>query len=432
MAIIAQESLFGWQDEINNLNDLTRLKLVMEYVPDETLMLKLEKKRGRGRDDFPVRAMWNLLLAGYVFGHISDASLLRELRRNGQLKHLCGFGFGKTPQAHNLSRFRSQLLKHLDEVEAVFSCLSDQLYVMLKDFGAVLSIDSKWVESAANSPSKRKKADGRSETEGRKGVKTYKGIREDKTPWEKKVSCYGYKIHLLVDGIYELPIAYRITDAAASDIVEGKEMLKDIEKRRPQVIEAGKYLMGDKAYDDTALIEDLKDKEIKAVISKRTMWKEEKERTVPGYEDAYYDEAGNVYCYSKDKGHRRMMAPNGYEARRDSVRFKCPAKAYGRKCAEQEKCRCKNIRIALSTEPRIFTQVQRESHKWKRYYKKRTAVERVNSRLDVSFGFEERQIRGKKRMELSVSLALVVMLSLASGHIKNKQEKLMRSLVRVA
>ena len=32
----------------------------------EALMLKLEKKRGNGRDDYPVRMMWNLIIAMLV------------------------------------------------------------------------------------------------------------------------------------------------------------------------------------------------------------------------------------------------------------------------------------------------------------------------------------------------------------------------------
>ena len=432
MASIPQKSMFGWKDDIENLGDLARLKLIMDYLPDEALMRKLEKERGNGRNDFPIRAMWNLLLAMMIFGHTSDASLIRELSRNGQLKHLCGFGFGKIPNAYNLSRFRSILLKHLDEIEAMFVALCDQLYVLLEGFGEELAIDSKWVESAANRLSQRRKPDGRSETEARKGVKTYSGQREDGSTWEKVATCFGFKIHLLVDAVYELPIAYKVTDAAASDISEGKELLDELRENRPEVMRIARYLIGDKGYDDTELIETLKKEEIKAVIAKRTMWRAQTEKEVPGYEDAYYDEAGNVYCYTKDKGVRRRMSPNGYEADRDAVRFKCPAKAYGLECAEQESCECKNIRIKLGTDPRIFTQVQRESKSWQRYYNKRTAVERVNSRFDVIFGFEERIVRGKARMTLNVGLVLIIMLGMAVGRVETKQEGLIRSLVRVA
>jgi hypothetical protein len=50
-------------------------------------------------------------------------------------------------------------------------------------------------------------------------------------------------------------------------------------------------------------------------------------------------------------------------------------------------------------------------------YKKRTAAERVNSRLNVSVGFEEHFIRGLARMKLRCSLALCVILAMALGRI---------------
>ena len=62
----------------------------------------------------------------------------------------------------------------------------------------------------------------------------------------------------------------------------------------------------------------------------------------------------------------------------------------------------------------------------------RTAVERVNSRLDVSFGFENHTIRGLKKMQTRCALALTVMLALAYGRLMEKQVQLMRSLVRSA
>lgn len=47
-------------------------------MPDENLMKKLEQSRGKGIDDYPVRFMWNVLLAGIVLQHDSDAKVLRE------------------------------------------------------------------------------------------------------------------------------------------------------------------------------------------------------------------------------------------------------------------------------------------------------------------------------------------------------------------
>ena len=114
MAIVAQKPLFGW-GEIEELGDLERLRLVLEYLPDEPLMRVLEKQRGRGRDDYPVRAVWNSILAGVVFQHSGIESLRRELLRNGQLRQLCGFdplkGRDAVPLASVYSRFLKQLMQ---------------------------------------------------------------------------------------------------------------------------------------------------------------------------------------------------------------------------------------------------------------------------------------------------------------------------------
>jgi hypothetical protein len=90
MAAIAQTNLFSW-DAIEARSDLDRLRLVVDHLPDERLVQYLEVMRAHGRDDYPVRAMWNALLAGIVFQHESLESLLRELARNPSLMDACGF-----------------------------------------------------------------------------------------------------------------------------------------------------------------------------------------------------------------------------------------------------------------------------------------------------------------------------------------------------
>ena len=81
---------FSWRD-VDQLPDLRRLELALEHLPDGPVVAALRARRGRGRDDYPVEAMWRALVAGVVFQHASVESLLRELRRNPALLDLCGF-----------------------------------------------------------------------------------------------------------------------------------------------------------------------------------------------------------------------------------------------------------------------------------------------------------------------------------------------------
>ncbi|MHB1407840.1 MAG: transposase [Desulfitobacteriaceae bacterium] len=88
------------------------------------------------------------------------------------------------------------------------------------------------------------------------------------------------------------------------------------------------------------------------------------------------------------------------------------------------------IRISLTEDRRIFTPIDRASYKWEKEYNKRTSVERVHSRIDVSFGFELHTIRGMAKVKVRCGLALCVMLAMALGRVKEKQADKMRSLVR--
>ena len=90
------------------------------------------------------------------------------------------------------------------------------------------------------------------------------------------------------------------------------------------------------------------------------------------------------------------------------------------------------VRIPLSTDRRVFTPLARSSYAWKREYKKRTAVERVNSRVDRVLGFEQHFIRGKQKMKMRLSLGFCVLLAMALGRIKAGQRGKMRSLLQPA
>jgi len=434
MSMIPQATFF-WETDIEQLGDLARLKHVLENLPDEEFVRRLEKERNCGRNEYPIRAMWNAVIAMIVFGHRTYADFIRELRRNAQLAWMCGFeGFGKIPGPDNMSRFVSKLKDHNVDIKGILIKQSERLYELLPDFGKHLAIDSKWVHSLASRRSGRKAPDGRSETDAEWGKKEYFGVHEDGSEWNKTEKCFGFKMHSLVDTKYELPIAFINSGANGSDIVWGKKLLEDIEKKRPYVLEKCEFFMADRGYDDTDFIQWLKGNGIKAIIDKRDMWKTETEKPLPGYEDIfYYNERGDVFCYAKESGERHKMRPAGYDEERDAVRKICPVSMYGASCKEKDTCTyCKNVRVPLKTDPRIFTQVDRQSYKWKRLYAERTAVERVNSRLDVSFGFETRRVRGMEKMNLLTALAFMIMNTLAVGSIIDKKPERMRSLVWAA
>jgi hypothetical protein len=437
MAIIPQHSLFSWK-EIENLADLQRLSLLLTHLPDEPLMRQLESQRGRGRNDYPIRAIWNSVLAGMVYQHPSIESLRRELMRNAQLRQLCGFdlckGLAAIPSANAYTNFLTLLMCHMDFVDALFYDLVDQLQGVLPSFGKTLAIDSKAIRSRSRKASSQAIPDGRGETDADKGVKTYQGKRKDGTLWESVTSWFGFKLHLIVDADYEMPIDYCVTKASASDIVVGRKMVNHLAENRPDLLENADYWLGDKGYDDTLLIRTLwDDYSIKPVIDIRDQWKIDGARLVHGQSNVSHDYKGTVFCHCPVQWDKRPMAYGGFEKDRGTLKYRCPAKHYGLECKGRDRCCISDsIRIDMTSNPRIFTPLARSSYKWKTIYKKRSSVERVNSRLDESFGFEKHFVRGRKKMKLRCGLALIVMLGMAYGRIKEKQPDKLRSLVQPA
>lgn len=437
MAIIPQKQLFSWK-EIENLADLKRFSLLVKYLPDENLMQNLESLRSKGRDDYPIRAIWNSILAGIVYQHLSVESLRRELMRNAQLRQQCGFdllkGMEAVPTANAYTNFLKLLIKHTDSVNAVFYDLVEKLNEVLPGFGKTLAIDSKAISSRSRKENKRKTIDSRGEADADKGVKTYKGKRKDGTIWKTVKSWFGFKLHLIVDADYDMPVEFKVTKASASDITEGREMVKDLASNRPWVLENAEFFLGDKGYDDTELITTLWDEyHVKPVIDIRNLWKLDGARLVHGQNNVSHDYKGTVHCHCPVEWKKRQMAFGGFEEDRNSLKYRCPGKHYGFECKGKDRCCISdNIRINIESNPRIFTPLARSSYRWKDIYKKRSSVERVNGRLDESFGFEKHYIRGIKKMELRCGLALIVMLGMAYGRVKEKQPEKLRSLIQPA
>lgn len=444
MASIAQINFFCWKN-IEARSDLDRLKMVLDVLPDEHLMRTLEKQRRHGRNDYPIRPVWNSIIAGIVYQHISIESLRRELLRNGELRDICGFdpclSGDAVPSSWVYTRFLSSLLLVSDQIENMFEQLVEQIHHQLPDFGHLLAGDSKAVSSAGK-PSK-KKDDGRRETTADWGKKTYAGKRADGTLWQKIVTWFGFKIHLVVDARYELPVAYEVTKASCSDSTRLLPLLEHLEKNHPSLVAGSEHLTLDRGYDAAENNQKiLDDYGIKPLIDNRLLWKDgetTKYFEQRGLDRIVYDEKGAVYCVhpSMTDARKEECSPlvfDGFEPARQTLKYRCPAAVHGYDCPCRASCGCsaygRVVRIPLDYDRRIFVPIPRNTLKWERLYATRTAVERVNSRLDVSFMFEKHYIRGKDKMKLRVGIALIIMLALAYAAIKKNTPDKMRSLVR--
>jgi hypothetical protein len=208
-------------------------------------------------------------------------------------------------------------------------------------------------------------------------------------------------------------------------------MIDDLASAHPRLMNRCTELSADRGYDDSKLIVKLWDDHgIKPVIDIRNAWKDPDETRLLGdYTNVSYNFKGTIYCYCPAKATQRQMAYGGFEKERQTLRYRCPARHYGITCEGQEQCPVsQGLRIKLEENRRLFTPMARSSYSWTRSYNKRTAVERVNSRIDGFFNFENHNIRGLRKMKIRCGLALCVMLAMAVGRIRQKQPDLIRRL----
>jgi len=78
----------------------------------------------------------------------------------------------------------------------------------------------------------------------------------------------------------------------------------------------------------------------------------------------------------------------------------------------------------------IFTPTPWGSPSWRRGFSRRTALERINARLDRCYGFETHFIRGQAKMQTRMGLAFAVMIAMALASVIENRHERMRSLVR--
>ncbi len=415
MKIITQLSTFDYE-EIEILGDLERCKLLIDNVPDEKIVNKLLEIRGKGRNDYPIIPLWNSILIMPLIECSTVEQLRRELSRNSDLRKLCGFNdadyyYGKCklvppPKAY------TNLFKNLKKIETLlkecFNELRVFMYDNLKDFGRDTGEDGKIFLSKAKKPCETE-ADGRSEMDADYTFKDNYYKNDKGVTKVKRTKFFGFRVHILGDTNYELPIEYTVTKASVG---ERSQLKKHLEMLPIELTEKIETLSADKGYDSKDMIETVKGYNIKPIIDIKNSWKS-------GDTTEQYKNTNIVYTYDgkvsyvEETGEIIPMKYLGYDKVKNTLRYGHKGKVYS---------------IEINYNPRIFTPIARDSKKWKRLYNKRTSLERINGRLDRDFNLENHKVRGLKKATVLIDIMMIGMLAMARGHIINKHPDKIRHL----
>ena len=357
--------------------------------------------------------MWSALIAGVLRQAHSLADVVRLLERDKDTRMVCGFSKDNIPSHDALSRFLKKLVEHADLLEKCFADLLKEARQVLPGFGAKLAVDSTDIKAYSNGH--HQNPSDKDARWGAKGAGYHSEPAKDKQ--RNLYYWFGYKLHLVVDALYELPVSFKLTPANESDTTQMEALLKkagaDQAEFRPDAV------IADKGYDSKENNE--------FVFSECKAAPIIPIREVEGMQMPDICNAkGTPLCscglgmvfWGRDGNYLKYRCPEAVGKGVCKSRFKCISSPYGYV-----------LKLPINDDPRRHPPVPRESKKWQRLYRLRTAIERVNSRVKELLGLGTITLRGIGKVTVRAMLSLLVMLAAGVGMTRHHRLSELRVIV---
>jgi IS5 family transposase len=376
------------------------LREIFDSVPFQRLVKTLKAYRWTGRPGYNPEVMFRAVLVGYYKSIGTLAELARYLEDHREIASVCGFRDKEpTPSRSTLSRFISRLGKHQDLLDECLKIMADGFKDLLPDFGKVVAVDCTSVPSYSN-PDNEPVSDKEAGWIVRQG--------SERKQWE-----FGYRLHLIVDANWELPIAKEVTLAPDN---EKKATLPLLQKARDSLSWfRPDAVIADKAYDKYDHYQTIvKDFDAEPVIKHV----KHSEYELTGLPAAPTCPSGLPLIY------RSWDSKKG-------LQYECPEKAGRAICPLVGCCTIKTTWIKPARDYRQFGhRIARGSEEWQALYHKRVAIERCNSRLKETRRLAKHQFRGFERISVHATLAVLAMMAVALSKAKIGQFEEVRVCAR--
>ena len=361
--------------------DLRELQNIVNTIDSRKLIERLKAYRPVGRRGYSLYGLWCAYVISFALNLPSTNALIRLLGLSAELRMMCGLT--KLPHRTTFNRFISRLDDHLDLVEECLRPITNQLAEELPEFGKKVSLDSTTVTTNGN-PNRTHLSDPDASWTAKNDSRS---MSKDGKSW-----FYGFKLHLVADATYGLPIAGYVTTAKRNDSPELPNLLDT--SRRAHSWFRPEYVIADRGYDSQA--------NHRAILSRGGIPIIAIRRT-PGDElwEGVYTKEGVPTCMG--------MVPMEYVMSEEGKGDLYRCRAEGCHLAER-----KGVRYCMdevwenrTDNPRRFGQVRRGSAMWRLLYTMRQAVERVFKSLKQSRRLESHYVRGLKRVALHCAMAML-------------------------
>lgn len=191
-----------------------QLEALFAIIPEDDLLASL-KVYYAGRLGYTYKVIWRTYVAMVVLNLPSFAALIRTLQNNPYIAEVCGIhSYDAIPSKYAYSRFmgKFQRYRNLIEMKEIMRSLSRACYATFPRFGKSVAIDSTDLKAWSNG-GKAHKAD-----------KDAGWVVKLDTQGKKKF-VWGYKLHMMVDTLHEIPITVNVTQGNYADIRQATPLL---------------------------------------------------------------------------------------------------------------------------------------------------------------------------------------------------------------
>ncbi len=373
---------------------------VFDCLPENRLKAKLGLERWIGRSGYPITVMFRAYLASYLLNIGNTNSLIRRLQEDVALREICGFSNSKPlPNRRTFNRVMDRLRFHYDLIEWCMDQVLYKLREILPNFGTTIAIDGTDVHTHSD-------CDKKPVSDKEAGFVIKEGAVGHSKKW-----TWGYKLHLIADATYELPIAMSLTPGNMREMAEMMPLLRATKERiswfKPR------YIIADRGYDDYKNFEGIvKEFNAEPIIKSRM-------------EVPVFGTSAQPFCIGK--------LPLVYRSwdKDKGVQYQCPERAKKASCPLPEKCPIKMIWTRPVHDYRRFGhRIAKFTDEWNNLYSQRTAIERVNSRLKYHRRLDSHCFRGLEKLRLHCGLAILSLLGGALAQARRYGSDAVRVCVR--
>lgn len=383
------------------------LDTIEELPASQELLEAIAHRRRRARPGYPANSMLRLFCLKHLLNEEHNVYLLQRLASSPKLLDLCGLD--RPPSESTCSRFFRHLTEQRRIIEDAIAGMVERLRAELPDIGDVLSIDGTDIESYAN-PKRSSPVD----EDAAWGIRTVKNKSNRRTETEP---YYGYKLHMLADATYHLPMQFALTPANSHE----SPLLPPLVRAAQETYEWLKpdYLVGDKGYDSQTNHKFLVKRGIKPIIHLRSTNDHSK------LHDGIYTDLGAPTCMG---GAEMTLVRTDPETGKHL--YQCPAGGCKRyRSGRSMVTRCQDSHWEDPADNlRVIGIVPRQSKEWRDKYKMRMGVERYFSSGKRSRLMNKQKYLEMCKVEAHVALSILTYLGTVYTRIKAGDRKNMREM----